>query len=83
MKNFIGPSIWTLLIIIVNVLVDKVITIGAVLPTPKQQLNTQFEEVKMVFKLVNTNTISTVVVGLSVFCVIVIWYGAIKRRLDN
>lgn len=74
--------IWTAIIVFVGNVLNKIITKApeAILPSPRQQLNTNFAESKVIFKFVNTNNLSASILIICTLLLIAIWYKTIKKK---
>jgi hypothetical protein len=63
---------------VINKLIER--NPRVILPTPAQQLNTHFEESKVIFKFVDTSNISTYIVIICIVLLAVIWYSVFKKK---
>ena len=82
MKNYKLPVVVTAVVTWVCGVLTSILTKmpELVLPSPKAQLNTNFEESKLLFKFVDTNSIETFIIVAGVAIVAFVWLSAIKKE---
>ncbi len=73
---------YTIIVILVYIGLDTVIARmpEIIQPNPKEQLNTNFTESKLIFKFINANNISTIIMVVSIIVIAFIWLKQFKKE---
>lgn len=82
-KIFRFQIVFTFIVATIGSIVNKVLFTMPefILPAPKEQLNTNFSESKVLFKFVDINNISTFIFIICMFLIAVIWVKKIREVL--